>query len=152
MAEYYPPVGFYFEAKISGASGLNDASFSEASGLDAERNIVEISEGGENRFAHRVPDRVKYSNLVLKRGVVAAASPLFDWCKEVLESDMAKAITPRNIDVFLLNSEGDPLLTWNVARAWPVKWSIAGFNAKESEVAMETLEFAYARIERKPAN
>ena len=44
-------------------------AFSECSGLSAEYEILEYQEGGENRFVHRLRGRVKYPNLVLKRGV-----------------------------------------------------------------------------------
>jgi phage tail-like protein len=146
---YYPPVSFYFNVKIAGASDANDSSFSEASGLDAERGTVEIIEGGENRFTHRLPDRGKYSNLVLKRGVMVASSTVFDWCSNTLESDLGKAIKPRDIDVSLLDQEGSPLITWNFKNAWPVKWAVASLNARENEVAIETLEFSYSHMTRK---
>jgi len=146
---YYPPVSFYFNVKIAGASDANDSSFSEASGLDAERGTVEIIEGGENRFTHRLPDRGKYGNLVLKRGVMVASSTVFDWCSNTLESDLGKAIKPRDIDVSLLDQEGSPLITWNFKNAWPVKWAVAPLNARENEVAIETLEFSYSHMTRK---
>ncbi len=144
MGNYYPPVSFYFEVRIAGESTENDASFAEVSGLDAERDVVEIKEGGENRFTHRLPDRAKTGNLVLKRGLLLSASPLFDWCKEVFESDLEETVTPKDINVSLLDPDGSPLITWNVKNAWPVKWSLAAFNATANEIAMETLEFAYA--------
>jgi len=144
MGNYYPPVSFYFEVKIAGDSTENDASFAEVSGLDAERDVVEVKEGGENRFSHRLPDRAKSGNLVLKRGILVSASPLFDWCKEVFESDLEKTVKPKDINVSLLDPDGSPLITWNVTHAWPVKWALAAFNAKANEIAMETLEFAYA--------
>lgn len=146
---YYPPVSFYFNVKIAGASDANDSSFAEASGLDAERGIVEIVEGGENRYTHRLPDRGRYGNLVLKRGVMVASSTVFDWCSETLESDLGKAIKPRDIDVSLLDPEASPLVTWNFKNAWPVKWSIGSLNARENEVAIETLEFCYSHMTRK---
>ncbi len=149
MADYYPPVSFYFEARIAGQSGDVDASFAEVSGLDAEREVAEIKEGGENRFAHRVPGRAGHGNLVLKRGLMLASSALFDWCKTVLEDDLDSAIETKDISVSLLSPDGSPLITWNITRAWPVKWQVAAFKAKDNEIAMETLELAYAQIERK---
>ena len=149
MALYYPPVSFHFEVKIAGAADANDASFAEASGLDAERGIMEVVEGGENRFVHRLPDRGRYANLVLKRGVMVASSALFDWCRESLESDLGKALKPREIDVSLLDPDGSPLISWNFNKAWPVKWSVGTLNAKENEVAIETLEFSYSYMTRK---
>lgn len=148
MVNYYPPVSFYFEARIANQAGGADASFAEVSGLDAEREISEIKEGGENRFAHRVPGRGNHGNLVLKRGLMLASSALFDWCKTVLEDDLDSAIETKNVSVSLLSPEGSPLINWNITRAWPVKWQVAAFKARESEIAMETLELAYAQVTR----
>jgi phage tail-like protein len=143
MANYYPPVSFYFEVGIAEQGG-NDASFAEVSGLDAEREVMELKEGGENRYSHRLPGRAKYGNLVLKRGLMLASSPLFDWCKAVLESDFETPVRPRDVSVSLLDRSGSPLINWNIRRAWPVKWSLGAFNAQQNELAMETLELAYA--------
>lgn len=143
MTTYYPPVAFYFTVKFTDVTTAGDASFSEVSGLDAERPVVEIKEGGENRFAHRVPDRARYGNLVLKRGVLVASSQLATWCTAILESDLTLAIVPKDIDVTLMDKAEVPLLQWSFKRAWPVKWSVAPLAADKSEIAIETLELAY---------
>ena len=143
LPAYYPPVSFNFAVSIEGFNGAGESSFSEASGLDAERNIVEIKEGGENRFAYRLPDRAKYANLVLKRGVLLGSSGLAKWCKTVLESDMASAIVPKDLNVVLLDRSGAVLLTWSFKNAWPVKWSVSALAADKNEIAVETLELAY---------
>lgn len=148
MANYYPPVSFYFEARITSQAGDADASFAEVSGLDAEREFSEIKEGGENRFAHRVPGRASHGNLVLKRGLMLASSALFDWCKTVLENDLQSAIETKDVSVSLLSPDGSPLINWNMTRAWPVKWQVAAFKARDNEIAMETLELAYAQVTR----
>ncbi|MGZ8219616.1 phage tail protein [Methylomagnum sp.] len=150
MAGYYPPVGFFFEVKTAGVKTAEDSGFLEADGLNAEREIESIKEGGENRFVHRLPGRMKYENLVLKRGLLVATSDLATWCKEALQSDLGKVITVRDIDVSLLDSSGSPLMTWNFKNAWPVKWSVEGFNAMDNKIAVEKLEFAYSYFTRNP--
>jgi phage tail-like protein len=42
-----------------------------------------------------------------------------------------------------LNEEHEPLITWNVVHAWPVKWSVGDLNAEESKIAIETIELVY---------
>lgn len=148
MANYYPPVSFFFQVKVAGASGSVDASFAEVSGLDVERKTVELAEGGENRFVHHLPGAINHGNLVMKRGLMLASSQLFDWCKATLESDLTRPIEPKDISVSLLNEKAKPIMTWSITGAWPVKWQIAAFKARDNEVAMETLEMAFARIER----
>ena len=149
MSDYYPPVSFYFSLAFQGIQSADDAAFMEASGMDAEFTVTEIKEGGENRFSHRVPDRAKYGNLVLKRGVVAANSDLAVWCRRILESDLGGQITTRSVQLLLLDAQARPLMTWNFVNAWPVKWSVASFNAQENRLAMETLEFSYNYFTRK---
>jgi phage tail-like protein len=149
MSDYYPPVSFCFTLSFSGIRSPDDAAFMEASGMDAEFTTTEIHEGGENRFSYRVPERAKYGNLVLKRGIVTASSDLAVWCQRILQSDLSGPITPRSVQLSLLDREANPLMTWNFVNAWPVKWSVESFNAQENKLAMETLEFSYNYFTRK---
>jgi phage tail-like protein len=148
MAAYDPPVSFHFSVAFSDLAGVPESSFSEVSGLDAERASTEIKEGGENRFAHRVPERARYTNLILKRGVVVGGSRLATWCKGILEGDLSTPIVPQDIDVILLDPQGEPLMSWNFKRAWPTKWNVSALNADKSELAIETLELAYSYFTR----
>ena len=147
-ATYYPPVSFYFEVKITGITTDGDSSFAEADGLESELGVTEIKEGGENRFSHRLPDRATHTKLTLKRGVLLLSSDLTKWCKDTLESDFGQQVKPKNIDVSLLDEQGNPLVVWNFCNAWPVKWSVAGLDAQKNALALETLEFVYAYCTR----
>jgi phage tail-like protein len=141
------PVVFFFAVDIDGAG--DETSFSEVSGLDIEKEIEEISEGGVNNYKHRLPGRTKYSNLVLKRGMVLSGSSLFKWCDSVLHGDLEKAVELRDIYVHLLDPSGgagDVLATWAIINAYPVKWSVSGFNSTESAWVIENLEFSYQNI------
>ncbi|HET9184004.1 MAG TPA: phage tail protein [Candidatus Angelobacter sp.] len=149
MATVYTlPVSFYFEVKFAGIKNADDSCFAEADGLEMELGTVEIKEGGENRFSHRLPDRATHRNLTLKRGVLPANSELAQWCKSTLESDFGQRLKTRNIDVSLLDKKGNPLLVWSFTAAWPVKWNVAGLDATKNELALETLEFCYSRSVR----
>ena len=149
MSDYYPPVSFSFQVRIAGNRAGVDASFQEVSGLDAERPLIEVKEGGENRFMHRLPAQVRYGNLILKRGLMLANSPLFDWCRDLLESDFAMRVRTNNLVVSLLDADHAPVMSWAVSAAWPVKWGLSSFTATTSEVAIETMEFSFQRLERK---
>jgi len=149
MADYYPPVAFAFRVKFAGNNADVDASFQEVSGLESERDVSDIKEGGENRFQHRLPGLMKTRNLVLKRGLMVANSPLFDWCKETFEADFSKRIQPKDLTVSLLDQNQKAVMSWSVARSWPVKWTVESFNAQKNELAIESIEFAYQRLERK---
>lgn len=137
---YYPPVSFHFNVEFSGITAQEfDMQFRSVSGLTAELDVEELAEGGENRFKHTLPVKSKYSNLVLKRGIVID-SKLIDWCKKAIEDFEFK---PIDLTIKLLNENHEPLLSWSVVNAIPVKWEVDEFNAMESKVMMETLELKY---------
>ncbi len=145
MDEFYPPVAFYFKLSIEGASG--DASFKEVSGISMEMDTEEIAEGG-NSYKHRVPTSVKFSNLVLKRGLVPKDSEVVQWCLDTFGSGLSSGIQPKTITVSLLDEEANPLNTWSFSNAWPVKWSVSDLNSMNNEIVIETLEFAYSYFEK----
>jgi phage tail-like protein len=138
MANYYPPAGFHF--KVEFANLKSEFEFQSVSGLTVELTTEEIAEGGENRFKHKLPVRTSFPNLVLKRGLVTDSS-LIKWCRDAVEDFN---ITPTDITISLLNEEHEPLMTWNVVHAYPLKWAVADFNAEESKLVVETIELAYS--------
>lgn len=147
MNNLYPPVAFYFKLSFSGISSRKDASFKEASGITMEMDTEEITEGGNNNFKHRVPTSVKFSNLVLKRGMVPKNSKLAKWCMNTFDGGLSDYIKTKTIILSLLNENGQPLKTWNFVNAWPVKWSASDLNSMNNEILIETLEFAYSYFE-----
>lgn len=150
---YLPPVAFYFSVELLGQGTSSkqkvDAAFQEVSGISAEMQYEEIREGGENRFVYKVPNGVRYDNLVLKRGMVVWPSEFASWCRNCLangkvKSNSGKQFKPQDIMVKLLDPTNNaPIMSWSFIGATPVKWEVNGFNAMESNVAIETLTFTY---------
>ncbi len=148
MAEYTPPVGFHFKVEFTGIQAKkNDHQFQSVSGLSIDLETEEIAEGGVNGFKHRIPVRTKFSNLVLKRGMLLD-SGVIKWCREALEDFKFK---PIDLTVSLLVKDGKeegkstskPLQTWNISHAYPVKWNVGDFNAEENKLVIETLELSF---------
>ena len=137
---YYPPVAFHFRVEI-GIPGLpeNDTRFQEVSGLTRELGVEQVTEGGENRFEHRLPSRGKFGNLVLKRGMLTD-SGVTTWIVDAVENFV---FTPADVLVSLLNENHEPLAAWSFSGAWPVKWQISGLKSTDNNVVVETLELAY---------
>jgi phage tail-like protein len=152
--EYYPPGAFYFTVKVLGTGTALawltdiDASFQEVSGIQAEWDIEEVAEGGENRFVHRLPRPAKYSNLVMKRGIVTQSSLLSEWFGLSIGSAMTLPIIPQNLLVMLLNDSGWPTNAWIFVNAYPLRWDAGPFNSLENKVMIETLEFSYNYFQR----
>lgn len=140
-------VSFHFEVSFNGI-GTNalDAKFQSVSGLEVQLDTETVKEGGENRFEHTIPMRRKYSNLILKRGVLGQSdgSLLNDWCKRTFEMEQIRTV---NLDVILLNEQHHPLMKWKVLNAWPKSWKMSELNAEKGEILIETLELVYNRFE-----
>lgn len=139
MSVYYPPWSFYYKVAFQGSSEPNEARFQSASGLTVEYDTEEFKEGGENRFTHKLPVRTKYTDLVLKRGMLTNSETV----KWFLDAFRERLFRPRTVTVILMNEQGEPLRTWNVVHAVPRKWSVSDFNANENSVVVETLEMSY---------
>ncbi|WP_187428039.1 hypothetical protein ROLI_001550 [Roseobacter fucihabitans] len=144
-----PPVAFHFMVSFVGiVPPVPDMAFQEVSGLERSIELESVTEGGENRFIHQLPKPVKQSNLVLKRAMTTMASGLVQWCKSTLEGDFSQAIVPKDMVVSLLSESRAPVATWSIGNAYPIKWSVGGFDAMKNELAIETIEFSYTTLKR----
>jgi phage tail-like protein len=138
-----PRPAFHFLVSFGSTFTVRDTSFREVSGIGPEIQVMDIPEGGENRFVHRVPKGIKHPKLSLKRGIAELDSPLVTWCKDCLESDFSLPITPMDVTVRLLNENHLPAAVWNFADAYPVHWEVEGFHSMKNEVAIEKIELVY---------
>ncbi len=120
-----------------------DIRFQKVSGLSAEIETTTLAEGGQNLYSHKLPERIKYGNLVLERGMVVG-SPLN------LEFNAAMSLfkfAPSNVLVTLFNQEKIPLAAWLFIKSYPVKWETSELDAKEGSLVIDTLELAYQRMQ-----
>lgn len=141
---YDVPVSFRFNVKIQDASGLYEGSFQDVSGLNVSIEMETINEGGVNDYSYKIPKRVKYDNLVLKRGLLKSSS-LVSWINDAVRNFK---FSTRKVDVLLLDEEMNALVTWSFFDAYPVSVKVSDLKAKENELVFETLEFAYSYFER----
>jgi phage tail-like protein len=132
---------FRVEFALPGAADF-DIRFREVSGLSIELETETITEGGENRFAHKVPVRGTYPDLVLKRGFIAA-SPVTTWIYDAVKSMI---IRPVNLTIQLMSPAQEPVRVFSVANAWPKKCSYSDLNAETSDIVVQTLELACAWV------
>ncbi|HYD32310.1 MAG TPA: phage tail protein, partial [Azospirillaceae bacterium] len=63
-------------------------------------------------------------------------------------STFATPIQTQTLVVMLLGVDQSPLVIWNFARAWPVRWVAGPFDAMKNEVLTEEMEFSYAYVTR----
>jgi len=140
MAHYYPPWGFFFKVSFNNiSSDTNDTRFQSVSGLSVEYDHEIFKEGGENRFEHKLPVRTKYTDLVLKRGMLTDSS-VIDW---FLQAFTNRVFVPANLTIVLMNEKSEPLKTWNVVHAIPKQWQVSDLNASENSIVIETIALTY---------
>lgn len=145
-----PPVAFHFNVMFAGVSPpVPDTAFQAVDGLETGYEVEPLVEGGENAAQFMLPKPVRLQPVKLKRGLALATSGLVRWCKATLEGGLAQPIKPKTLVVSLLDADGLPVATWSLAEAYPLKWTIAGFDAMKNELAMETVELAHAGLTRK---
>lgn len=120
--------------------GERQAAFTECSLPAIQWEVQEVREGGLNTYTHQLPARRKAARLTLKNGV--GKSELLGWYLE----QMDEAFQRKNITVTLLNSLREPVMSWHLAEAYPVKWSGPALKSDAAAVAIESLEFACGEI------
>ena len=128
-----PVPGSFFRVDVGETIGY----FTEVSGLAMEYDILEYQEGGVNDFVHKLRGRMKFPNLVLKRGITheEAFVKWFVACREKTER--------RELSVTLLGSDLVAIRTWSFAGAFPVKWTGPDFKTDANAPGIETLEIAH---------
>jgi len=165
---YDPVAGYNFSVALLPSKGANGpgagtislttagtrsyAGFSEVSGLELNMSVEDYEAGGVNDAVLKFPGRVRWSNLVLKRGVVGRRDPLDDtdlwtWFNDFLEGRGAR----KDGLVTLLDAAGKPVHVWSFRRGLPARWTGPSLNAGRSEVAIEALEIAHEGIRREDA-
>jgi phage tail-like protein len=136
-----PYGGFNFEVLVNGISDDGAAvkgSFSEASGLEVDIQPIEYRNGSEDITVRKLPGLKKFPNIVLKRGLIGDPG-LWNWIQAAMDGKVVRAEGA----VILLDENKQEVMRWNFRRGWPCKWTGPGLNAKNNEVAMETLEICH---------
>ncbi|HET9214195.1 MAG TPA: phage tail protein [Gaiellaceae bacterium] len=123
--------------------GIASAAFKSVSGLGAEAEVIEYREGSDPVSSSRkLPGRVKYPNVTLKRGITASRD-LWQWWKTVADGNVQR----RNVAIVLLDDARTPVLRWLLRNAWVAKIEASELEAAKNEVAVESVELAHEGLE-----
>jgi phage tail-like protein len=146
------PLGFRFGVffMIGGAVPVMlDTRFQKVMGLTATIATEEFPEGGQNLYVQRLPTGITYGNktsggnLRLKRGMMIG-SPLN------LEFQAALSLfkfKPSNVIIMLFNDAKVPISSWLFTKAFPVAWSMSDLDINSTDLIIDTLDLAYARMQ-----
>ncbi len=140
--------------RSDGSSGpFGDGGFQECSGLQLEMDVQELAEGGRNDGVVRQVGRGKYTNIVLKRGMLfpdggEVGSELWGWIQDVLSGVRPVARYDGVIEV--LSADGNSTVaSWVFDRGLPAKIAGPSLNAKTGDIAIEELTIAHEGLRLK---
>lgn len=140
MPALYPLPVFHFTVQWGGTR----IGFSEVTGLTQENQAIEYRDGSFLEYSTiKQPGLRKFNNITLKRGVVAGDNEFFAW----LSTIKLNVVERRDLTISLLNEEHNPVMTWKVLRAFPVKIEGPQLKASGNEVAIESIELAHEGLE-----
>jgi phage tail-like protein len=123
--------------------GIQSSAFKSVSGLAAEAEVIEFRQGSDPIGSTRkLPGRVRYPNVTLKRGLTTSHD-LWDWWQTVVDGSLQR----RNVLITLLDDQGNEVLRWALFEAWIAKFEAPEFDASKNEVAIESIELAHERLE-----
>ncbi len=149
----YPLTKMNFLVTVAEVQGT--AAFSEVSGVEASVDVIEFRQGNSGSLAPvKIPGLVKHGNVTLKMGYIVS-SPFKTWIMECV-SEMRGQIPRQNVTIELIDiNSGAPtaLVTssqgarqWTLTNAWVTKYTAPDMDAKNSDVAIETVEIAYEEL------
>lgn len=121
---------------------IGGGAFAECTGLEATMEPKLIKEGGRNYGAVQRAGPVTFGTVVLKRGVTRGKD-LWRTFHAVAAGAYALRLT---VKISLLDHAGAAVATYALARALPVKFKAADFNARSSEVGVEELHLAHEEL------
>jgi phage tail-like protein len=125
-------------ALLSGLSDVVAGGFAECQGLEASMKVEEYNEGGNNASVLKFPGRFSWANIILKRGI-ATSDSLWNWSYGFVQGRGKR----RDGVIALLNERMLPSNVWYFRRGLPLKYSGPQMNAKENNVAIESMEIAH---------
>lgn len=124
--------------------GGNSIGFTEVTGLSQEVEVIEYREGSSPEFsAIKMPGLRKFSNVVLKRGIIKGDNDFYNWMNTISLNQVER----RDVLIKLLNEAHEPVMVWKLRNAWPCKISAPDLKADANEVAIESIELAHEGLE-----
>lgn len=125
--------------------GVELGNFMEVSGLEVSIDTEDVVEGGQNSFTHKLPGRMSWPNITLKRGVTRQDN-LLNWLNKASGegfSTSGNQLSRSTAAITLVKADGTRMRSWSFDGAFPVKWSGPSFAADSDASATESLEITH---------
>lgn len=144
MPDKDPIASFSFYVEVQGKLV---GRFQEVSGLGSESEIIDYkaSDKGGVELFHKVPGRLKWQDIVLKRGITDDMD-LWDWRQEI--EDGRIDTSRRNGSIVMYGQDSAEIARWNFENGWPSKVTGPSLNAKNNEIGIEELTIVHEALRR----
>lgn len=136
QAPPWPVPKFHFKATIG---SIGEIAFQEVSGLDTEYDIIEYRAGNSIDSTVKMPGLRKGSDVTMKKGMFKEGTKLYYYFNSV----KTNTIQRETVTIQLLDEEHNPMFTWTLKNAFPIKFSGTDLNSQNSEVTVEEIVFAH---------
>ncbi|MDQ4097470.1 MAG: phage tail protein [Actinomycetota bacterium] len=130
-----PAVSVCFSVKID---DHDLGAFTACDGLGCEVVIEQREEGGNQRFVHQLPGRLKFPNVKLTRPINKDTEKVAKWFAR-----MSGPVARTGAEIVAMTLDGTKVATWQLMDVIPVRWSGPQLGVDNSKVATETLEIAH---------
>ena len=121
--------------------GIEIGRFTEVTGLAVTLGVEEITEGGRNDATVKLPGRLTWPNLVLKRGVTDD-DQLLQWITKVSKG-LGTSVDRSTGSITLLDNGHRSFRRWNFHDALPIRWTGPQLAASGNTLATEELEVCH---------
>ncbi len=139
-AQRVTAASFLFEV-----DGVEIGRFMEVSGLEVSVGVEEVEEGGENSFVHKLPGRMTWPNISLKRGITQNDT-LLTWLNKSSGEQFAanqNVLTRSTAAITLVGPSGTRIRSWEFVGAFPIRWKGPDFSVDATDMAVEELEITH---------
>lgn len=140
----WPIPRFYFQVSIG---NLGAILFQEISGLDTQDDPIEYRANNTAFSMVPMPGLHKASEITLKKGMFIDDTKFIDYFREVKMNTVKR----ENVTIQLLDEAHQPMFTWNLENAYPIRITGVDLNTQSAEVAVEMLVLAYESLTLKEA-
>jgi len=134
------PIGMAMRFAVTIDDGqYNLESWSEAKGLEVSWDLVEYRAGDHRNDRWFFPGLTKYPTIKLVRAAtIEGTEAVKKWLNSNSFTHKAQSGS-----IVLKDAHLTEVSKWDLRQVIPVKWSVSGFDATSSKVALETLELAH---------
>ena len=139
-----PLVGFHFGIELQ---GVITGYFTECTGVGSENEVVEhkvVDEKGRE-YIHKIPGRLKWENVTLKRGLTSDLQ-FWEWRDKIVHGLVKD--NRKNGSIIMFDQQFTEVARWNFENAWPVKITGPQPKTDSNEYGIEELTICHESIYR----